>query len=235
MKNKRRVFLSLLIIAGISVLAYVATSAFFTARRTQAGNKFTMGTLDLQVGVTPQAEPFVVSNIGEDGTITNQKIWKVKNTGTLPGRMFVRLRKLVNIENNCNDQERVAEPSCTPSTTEGGEMGSKLTTGLYFKDTVATDVSAMTQVGTNHTLATADMDTYGADWNAFTPVIIPAGGEKYFGIKWYAGPNDYGNEIQDDSLEFEIEANLVQSTNAQGETTFPTPTNTAGGENTTGL
>jgi len=194
-----------------------------------------MGTLDLQVGVTPQAEPFVVSNIGEDGTITNQKIWKVKNTGTLPGRMFVRLRKLVNIENNCNDQERVAEPSCTPSTTEGGEMGSKLTTGLYFKDTVATDVSAMTQVGTNHTLATADMDTYGADWNAFTPVIIPAGGEKYFGIKWYAGPNDYGNEIQDDSLEFEIEANLVQSTNAQGETTFPTPTNTAGGENTTGL
>ena len=190
-----------------------------------------MGTLDLQIGTTPQAEPFVVENIGEDGTITNQKVWKVTNKGTLPGRMFVRLRKLVNKENLCNDQEKVVEPGCEADTE--GEMGSKLTTGLYYKETAPAtegDVTGMALVGTNHTLATADMDTYGADWNTLTPVIIPAGGIRYFGIKWNAGPTDYGNEIQSDSLEFEVEANLVQATAG-----LPTPTNTAGGENTTGL
>ena len=112
MKNKKRVFLSLLIIAGISVLAIAATRAFFTARRTQSGNKFTMGTLDLTVGSSPKTDSFVVNNIGEDGRITGQKVWAVKNTGTLPGRMFVRLRNLVNKENGCNDQEKVAEPDC---------------------------------------------------------------------------------------------------------------------------
>jgi len=230
MKNKKRVFLSLLIIAGISVLAIAATRAFFTARRTQTGNKFTMGTLDLQIGATPQAEQFLVENIGEDGTITGQKVWAVKNTGSLPGRMFVRLRNLVNKENDCNDQEKVVEPGCDADTE--GEMGSKLVSGFYYSQTAPADndVANMTLVGSTHDLATANMDTYGSDWNAFTPVIIPAGETRYFGIKWNAGPTDYGNEIQSDSLEFEVEANLVQATAG-----LPTPTNTAGGENTTGL
>ncbi len=221
MKNRKKVFLSLLIIAGVSVLAIAATRAFFSARARQTGNRFTMGTLDVQIGANPQAEPFVVDNIGEDGTITGQKVWRVRNTGTLPGRLFVRLRNVVNNENGCNDPEISTEPNCESDNL--GEMGSKLATGLYFKNTAPAnnDVSDMSLVGSNHTLATADADTFGADWSAQSAITIPPGGERYIGIKWDAAATSYGNEIQSDSTEFEVEANLVQVATGQ-----PTPTNT---------
>jgi len=110
MPKQKKVLVSLLLIGVVAAAAIGGTIAFFFARRTTTANRFTAGTLDLNVSSNGQAlEPFVIDNMGANGNISGTKTWVVKNTGTLAGRVFVRLQNVANQENGCNDQEKNAE------------------------------------------------------------------------------------------------------------------------------
>lgn len=199
---KKKIFISLLVIAiAGSGVGLLVTRAFFTDRETTTGNKFTVGTLDLEVGgVNGQsAESFIIEGIGESGDIGGGKTWTVKNIGTLPGRLYFRLQNVVNEENGCNEPEKVTEPAC--DTDNDGELGGVIKTKVTLDGT---------EVIVDKTLATASQAEYGTSWNALSQVVIPPGQSKTVGFSWSASENDYGNEIQSDSLKFDIDYNLVQ-------------------------
>lgn len=210
MKKTPRVWLSVLVILGVLGVAGAGSYAFFTARRTVQQSKFTVGTLDLSVtGNNNTAnEPFVIDNIGENGNISGTKTWTIKNTGSLPGRLLVKLNNVVNEENACNDQEKETEAGCDADT--NGEMGGVVTAVVALDG--ADKVSS--------TLATDQQAKIGTDWNALDPIVtIPAGGEKTVTIHWNTPETAYGNEIQSDSVKFDTVFRLVQLING------PTPAN----------
>jgi hypothetical protein len=209
MKNKK-ILISVLLIALVGIGSYSAISAFFSARQTVTDSTFTVGTLDMSVtGDNNVAnEPFVVSNIGASGGISGGKTWTIRNTGSLPGRLFFRLQNVVNAENGCNVPEQQTEPACAADNL--GEMGAVLQTVISLDGN---------PVITGKTLSTADAATYGPAWSALDNVIIDAGASKTVRLAWSADENAYGNEIQSDSVGFNADFRLVQLI------TGPTPTN----------
>jgi len=207
-QKKKRLLLSLLVILIVGGGAIAGTFAFFTARRTVSQSKFTAGTLDLDVKSNNVAlEPFVIDNIGENGDISGAKTWTVTNTGTLPGRLLVRLQNVENKENGCNDQEKATEPNCEAD--DLGEMGGVITLNVALN---GTDV-------VSSTLATDQQSKIGLDWNALTPVIVQPGESVTVGAHWDTPESAYGNEIQSDSVGFNMDFRLIQQISG------PTPTN----------
>lgn len=199
---KKRIILSLVIITTVGSLGYLAARAFFTDTETGTGSEFTMGTLDLDVDGAngTEVDPFVVPNIGEEGDISGGKTWTVNNTGTLPGRLYFKLDSVVNNENSCNEPEALVDATCGNPGAGQGELGGVITAEVLLDGAL---------VATS-TLATADQDIVGTTWNALAPVVIPAGGTKLVTIQWATGQDDYGNEIQSDSLTFATVFDLVQ-------------------------
>ena len=201
-------WLSIGLITLVAGGAIAGTAAFFTAQRTASTNKFVAGTLDMDVqsnGIVN--EPFVIENMGDNANISGTKTWTVKNTGTLPGRLLVRLQNVSNKENGCNDQEKAAEPGCEAD--NEGELGGVITlnVGLDGVDKVSS------------TLATANQSKIGDDWNALAPIVLAPGESRTITTHWATPETAYGNEIQSDSVEFDMNFRLIQLING------PTPSN----------
>ncbi|MCR4326440.1 MAG: CalY family protein [Candidatus Roizmanbacteria bacterium] len=210
MNTRTRILISVLVLATLGAGTYAATQAFFSARRTTTENRFQTGTLDLNVAENggQAADPFVIDNAGADGEISGSKTWTVKNTGSLPGRLFLRLQNVDNKENGCNDPEIEAEPDCA-STTQG-ELGNVITLNVALDG-----VNAVSS-----TLATNQQAAIGTAWNGLTPIILQPNQTVEVGLNWAAGADDYGNEVQSDSVTFDADFRLIQVTN-----NGPTPTN----------
>lgn len=200
MMINKKVLLSIGLIAVTLTAAGAATFAYFTATRTTSQNQFVAGTLDLDVSANGnKLEPFVVTNMGTTGVIGGEKTWTVKNTGSLPGRLLVRLQNVVNKDNGCNDQEAAVEPNCTAD--DLGELGGviNLQVGLDGVDKVSS------------TLATDQQSKVGTDWAALTPIILAAGETRTVTVHWSTGENGYGNEVQSDSVAFDANFRLIQN------------------------
>lgn len=210
MKLNRKILISLLIVTLMGGAGFAVTRAFFTDRETVTGSRFTVGTLDMAVGGENGtiSQPFTVNNIGASGNIADGKTWEVQNVGTLPGRLFFRFENVVNAENGCNEPEALVDTSC--GETDPGEVGQTLKVKVSLDGT---------EVISGKTLSDTDALTYGPAWSNLASVVIPPGGSKTVGISWEASENDYGNEIQSDSVDFNAVFNLVQMTAG------PTPTN----------
>ena len=208
MDKQKKLLISVLIIATVLAAGVGATLAYFFATRTVSTSKFATGTLDLDVSSNgTKLEPFVVENMGDNANISGTKTWTVKNTGTLPGRLLVRLQNVSNQENGCNDQEKTAEPSCEAD--NEGELGAVID--------LKVDLDSVEKV--NSTLATANQSKIGQDWNALSPVIVGAGETKTITAHWAADENAYGNEVQSDNVQFDMNFRLIQLING------PTPAN----------
>ena len=200
----KKVFYSLAMILIVAAVAGAGTYAYFTATRTTSANKFTAGTLDLDVSANGnKLEPFVIENMGENANISGTKTWTIRNTGSLPGRLLVRLQNVVNTDNGCNDQEKAIEPACEADNL--GEMGNVVVLNVALD---GNDVASST-------LATDQMATLGTKWSALTPIILAAGEERTITAHWAADENAYGNEIQSDAVQFDMNFRLIQNINGQ--------------------
>ena len=198
--STKKVLISILILLGVGGGVWAGTYAYFTARRTTSANRFAAGTIDLNVlSNGAAAESFVLENLGENGNISGAKVWTVKNVGTLPARLLVRLKNVVNAENGCNDPETEQEPACASDSL--GELGAVVNANVSLDGTNVVST----------TLATAQQGKVGTDWNALTPIIImQPGEERTVGINWETDEASYGNEVQSDSVGFDIEFRLIQ-------------------------
>lgn len=202
----KKVFYSISLIAVIGLAAAGGTYAYFTATRTTSANKFVAGTLDLDVAANGnKLEPFVIENLGDNANISGTKTWTVKNTGSLPGRLLVRLQNVTNAENGCaNDQEKTADANCDQPGKEG-DLGKVITLKVAL-DGVDKATS---------TLATADMASIGTQWGALTPIILAPNESRTVTAHWATGENAYGNEIQGDGVQFDTNFRLVQNIDGQ--------------------
>lgn len=193
MNNKKGLLLLSLLIVFVASGSIASTAAFLSSRKTVAVNKFTIGTLDLDVSSSGNAlEPIVIDGLGADGGISGSKTWEVRNKGTLAGQLFVELRNVTNSENGCNNPERDAEPNCELDDT--GELGSVIAVELFLDDELKAQ-SSLT-----------------AAWNLGSPIILNPGESRNVTVKWSASDADYGNEVQSDSVEFDIGFDLLQLT-----------------------
>ena len=209
-KMKLRIFLSVVLLSAVITGTFLVTRAFLRASQTATGSKIAVGTLDMDVDGNRGTliDPFVVKNIGEEGDISGSKTWTVNNQGTLPGRLYFRLNDVINYDNACNEPEGLVDTTCADPGADEGELGDKLTFNVYLDD----------QLVSTSGLAKTDMPTIRTAWNALPAVLIPAGGSKQVKVEYLAGENDYGNEVQSDSITFDARFDLVQTTNAA-----PTP------------
>jgi predicted ribosomally synthesized peptide with SipW-like signal peptide len=200
--NTKKVILSVSIIAVISVLGFFGTRALFSDRETGTGSEFTMGTLDMDVDGQngTEVEAFVVDNIGQEGDISGGKTWTINNTGSLPGRLYFKLDNVVNTENGCNEPEGEADTTCDDPGDGQGELGGVITAEVLLDGT---------QVASS-TLETANQSVIGDTWEGLSPVTIPPGGSKTVTMEWATAQEDYGNEIQSDSLTFDTVFDLIQ-------------------------
>lgn len=200
----KKVLYSILLISAVACLCIAGTYAYFIATRTTSANKFASGTLDLDVAANGnKLEPFVIENMGANANISGTKTWTVKNTGSLPGRMFVRLQNVANTENGCNDQEKTAEPACEAN--NEGELGGVITLKIALD---GTDKASST-------LATSQQSNIGAAWSALPEVILQANEQRTITAHWATDENAYGNEIQGDETQFDVNFRLVQLINGQ--------------------
>ncbi len=201
----KKVLYSIVMIAVVASLAVAGTYAYLTATRTTSSNRFAAGTLDLDVKANGnKLEPFVIENMGGDPNVSGTKTWTVENTGTLPGRLLVRLQNVVNTENGCNDQERAVEPDCDDEGNEGD-------LGKVINLKIALDGVDKVQ----STLATDQASVIGRDWAALPAIVIPAGESRTVTAHWSADENSYGNEIQSDAVQFDFNFRLIQLINGE--------------------
>ena len=200
MKNNRRsVFLGTVIVISAASGLLGGSFAYFSAQRTLSQSRFAAGTLDLNVQSNGQSlEPITINNVGAEPNITGSKVWQVKNTGTLPGRLMLQLQNVSNKENGCNDQEKQIEPNCETNTE--GDLGKAITL----------TVSMDGEQKAFSTLATEESTKMGTDWDALSPVILQPGQEVVLTASWSALESNYGNEVQSDSVNFDMDFRLVQ-------------------------
>lgn len=205
--NNKKLFVSILAMTGVAIGAGIGTAAFLSARRTTSVNKFEAGTLDLDVVSNGEAvAPFVIENLGETGDISGEKTWTITNTGTLPGRLLVRIKNLVNQENGCNDQEAEAEPACASDTV--GELGSKISLKLNLDGSNQTALNGTDVVSSF--LANADVGNIGTAWKALPTITLQPNDVVTVQAHWATGEADYGNEVQSDDLTFDMDFRLIQ-------------------------
>ena len=198
----KKVWYSIIMIVVVASLAVAGTYAYLTATRTTSANRFAAGTLDLDVTANGnKLEPFVIENIGTDANISGTKTWTVVNTGTLPGRLLLRLQNVVNTENGCNDQEKAVEPDCEAEGNEG-DLGNAITLKIALDDVDKVE----------STLATDQVSGIENEWAALPAIIIPAGESTTVTAHWSADENSYGNEIQGDATQFDVNFRLIQLT-----------------------
>ncbi|OGK45011.1 hypothetical protein A2957_01110 [Candidatus Roizmanbacteria bacterium RIFCSPLOWO2_01_FULL_38_11] len=209
MKVNRRLLTSVVIVGITAIAAIAGTAAYFTSTRTAQSNKFETGTIDLDVksgGVVNQ--PFVLENLGDDANISGTKTYTIKNTGTLPGRLMLRLQNVANLENGCNDPETADEPNCANDTE--GELGALINLQIARDGTNVV----------NSTLATANVGKVGNDWAGLTPIILQPDETTDVTLSWNLGRDEYGNNVQSDSVGFDANFRLIQKLS-----TGPTPSN----------
>ena len=198
-----KVLISLVVIGVVGSFSYFVTQAYFSDKKTSTGNTFAVGTLNLEVGglTGSNVEPFVISDIGS-GINSGSKVWKVKNTGSLPGQFSVSLDNVINNENGCNEPEKEVDVTCDNPGLDQGELGKYIKVSYYLNDVKKVE-SYMTEE------ASSKISNF---WNEINPLIILNPGEETeLRMDWIADSN-YGNEIQSDSLNFDMGFSLKQLT-----------------------
>jgi hypothetical protein len=195
----KKVLYSLIVISIAIIAAITGTVAFFSATQTVDEASFIAGTLDLDVrsGNVP-LESFILENLGEDITMSGYKDWTIKNTGSLPGRLLIRLENVENVNGGCNDQKKMVRPNC-----ENEDFGML---GQYLTFTLRLDGEDLV----SSSLSTEEANNIGSQWSQLEPIVLESGEERTIRAYWMADPDQYGNEIQADSVKFDISFRLIQ-------------------------
>jgi hypothetical protein len=197
----KKILFSLVIIGVISSISFFVTRAYFSDKKTALGNTFSVGTLNLQVGDSnnSNAEPFSIAAVGT-GETGGTKVWNVKNTGSLPGQFSAVFDNLINYENGCNDAEKTIDTTCDNPGKHFGELGKYIKATFYLNDVKKVETILTEDTAANITNLWASLNP---------PLVLEPGEEQQLRMDWQLDPN-YNNEIQSDSLTFDINFNLKQ-------------------------
>lgn len=158
-----KILKSLSLIVAVAAVAGGATYAYFSDTETSDGNSVTAGTLDMKVDDKddPLIEKVTFENAKPGDTIT--KTWKVKNVGSIPGKVTVKIKNVVDNDNGCTEPEVPAEVAEYGSASCGngqGELSSYLRTQVLqshvnytYADWGISDYHANGMTGKHRTMA----------------------------------------------------------------------------------
>jgi hypothetical protein len=209
MYNKKLVLIkSILVIAiTISVAGFALTQSLFRDTEKSEQSSFVVGTLDMSVDGKngSQAENITVTNLGSSGAQSGGKTWLIQNVGTLPGKLYLHVQNLTNFENGCNDPERAVDATCDNPGPNQGELGGAIRASVAFSQ------GSVNKPVVSTSLATPNAVQFAEQWEQYAgEVIIPAGGSAQVTFEWSIAESSYENEIQSDSVVFDIVFDLKQ-------------------------
>lgn len=129
MRQKRILLFALVLVLLVSIIG-VGTFAYFSDTETSTGNSFTAGTLDLSVdNQNPLVLHMTRSNLKPNAPWSHSYggQWILKNVGSLPGKFWVEIKNVKNLENG------VIEPEVESGDTTGGPLEGELGGLMYAK------------------------------------------------------------------------------------------------------
>ena len=199
----KRILISLAIIGAVSAIVVGATTAYFSDTETASGNTFTAGTLNLQVGNDdPYTEHITIDNItpspGFPDWVWVGPVYTVKNIGTLPGKLSIEFRNVVNEENG----RREPEIEAGDESEDSGELGEYL---KLVNVTAKIGTGKWTPIYTWPYLSVND-----TDGRTFDIGILEAGETAKLDLDWWLSDDPNINVVQSDSVEFDIIFKLEQ-------------------------
>jgi len=209
MRNNRPSVQSLLLIFLIAFLGIAATQALFSdVERSQKG-VFVVGTLDLAVKGKGggAAESIIVDNIGADDALAGGKTWVINNVGSLPGKLLVGMANLNNLENSCNEPEALQDQTCGDPGENEGELGKNVLVTFVMRQ------GNQEEALINMNLAVGADASLSQLWQQRpTPIVVPAGESLELTMNWDTKDSAYANEVQGDSVTFDLLFELEQIT-----------------------
>lgn len=199
--NKKIIY-SMFVIGVVSSIGLMSTRALFSDSKTKAGSAFTIGTLELDVKGANGSDQASVSidDIGLASDLSGERSWVVYNKGSIPGRLYLKLANLKNLENLCNEPESRVDNSCDDSVLNSGDLGKILDVKFYVDDSEKL-VS---------TLGAGKDSEIEAAWKNLDAIPAMPGQSVNVKMVWSADPDSFGNEIQSDSVSFDLVFDLVQ-------------------------
>ena len=202
----KRIILGVLAIALVTIVAVGATIAQLSDTETSVGNTLSAGTIDLKVD--NQDDPLLVhitrTNLvpGPNWTTQYGGQWVIRNAGTIPGTVSVKILNVKDWENTCIEPEVGAGDVTCGVGDDQGELGAGLINRVYW---------SLNQPPWG-SLVPMYPSLQAAEGNAVTGALyhLNPGESKnaYLYLTWDFSVND--NRGQGDSVEFDVEFTLTQ-------------------------
>ena len=205
MKKIMPLFGSIVLILIAGMFATLGTSAMFSDTETVGVHDMQAGTLNLKVSnlnpdkyemEDPCTVHITLTNVKPMGAFARLTKLHLKNAGTLPGKLSIEITTIINKENGRTEPEIEAGDVYG----DGGELGEYLKVRMELDGSkfgfggegwpVLNDLSGQTITPPNN--------------------VLDSGEVKVFQI-WYWLPQDTGNIVQSDSVEFDITFHLDQA------------------------
>lgn len=133
MGMSRRLLVSLVVLALAVAAVGAGTWAAFSDTEASTGNAFTAGTMDLKIkpaGVWPAVwtddpvvRQIIVTDLKPGDAYLGVGSTTLKNTGTVPGVVWLEIKNIRNTENGCLEPEQAAGDD---SASEVGELPAKI-------------------------------------------------------------------------------------------------------------
>lgn len=193
---------SLQLVSAIFVVLFFVTytSAIFTDQETSEGNSLSAGTLDLQVD--DKDNPFITTfNFSDMSPGDNEThSFTLKNTGTLPGVPKICLRNVINTESTGSSEFE--------SDGDAGELGANINVIAKINGESLVDTDTSLDSFNDHCWASENvLDTEFVNTNAD---ILDPSETAIFEFN-FSITESVGNEIQGDSVTFDVEFNFEQN------------------------
>ena len=197
----KKILIYVLTIVAVTTATYTATSALLSDTSEQQGNTFSVGTLQLDVAANSGAiEPIQIENLGTLENSSGSRTWTIQNSGNLKGKLGFGLENVLNNENGCNEPEAKVDATCDDPGIGMGELG----------NTVYLTITYNNQEIITHPLNQDSITQIDTAWNALENTELLGGEQGELTIAWTTNHDEYGNEVQSDSLTFDVWFDLQQ-------------------------
>ncbi|MBP7875572.1 hypothetical protein KA012_01075 [Candidatus Woesebacteria bacterium] len=210
MKLNKKTIQSLIVITITLTIAGAAlTQSLYRDIQQSDRSQFAMGTLDLLLNDENNmaASSIEISNIGERDSLEGSKIWVVKNNGSLPGKLSVDISNLVSQENGCNEPEALIDSTCADPGVGLGELGAATLITLEMDDGKTIQSLVTTDLGPN------GLANFQQQWlDQVGKIVLPPGKSVSFILSWTIQGDEQSNQLQSDSLAFDVTFILNQIT-----------------------
>jgi len=201
----KRFLVSLSVIGVVAAIAIGGTIAYFNDIETSAGNTFTAGTLNLKVG---DEDPTSWSYYAEDikPGDEDKEFVTIQNTGTTDGYLHITFANLVNDEMGCTEPEGDVDLTCDNPGANQGELAKNLDILIYIDENSDEDFDlggdTLVYQGKARGILQGDLFNYS----------LPTGTlKKDEFVLERKLDSSVGNEIQTDSVQFDIVFELTQN------------------------